>query len=510
MDIRSQPSTVDGLVRQSAARYPGRTAVHFEGQRWTYAQLDRAVSRVAIHLLRQGLAHGDRVAAYGGNSDGYLIGFLACARAGLIHVPIGSGLTGDEFTYLLQQSGSTAILIDPQLAHRFDAVRDRVAISRVLQMRGSNGCLLDVARHGSDENMKPQAGHTDIVQLLYTSGTTSRPKGAMVTHYSLMHQYNSAIHGLRFHEYDRPLHAMPLFHAAQMHTFLIPYLAIGAENRIALVPDVNTLLRMVEDHRIDSMFLAPTVWAQLSNHPKLDQRTIETLRKAYYGASIMPAPVIKRLKARLPTLDFFNCLGQSEAGPLTSVLLPECHAKRPGSAGRPVLYLEMRVVDAEGRDVQTGNVGEIVYRSPQLCAGYWDDTDATKKAFRNGWFHSGDLARMDEDGYVYMVDRIKDVINTGGVLVASREVEDVLYTHPAVAEAAVIGVPHPKWIEAVVAVIVKKGEVSEQDLINHVRERVAGFKTPKRVHFADSLPCNGSGKLLKRALRAQFGIGEFR
>ena len=242
----------------------------------------------------------------------------------------------------------------------------------------------------------------------------------------------------------------------------------------------------------------------MASHPDLERRDLSSLRKAQYGASIMPVTVLERLRARLPSVGFYNCFGQSEIGPLATVLEPDEHAERPASCGRPVLFVQARVVDELGRDVADGQPGEILYRSPQLCRGYWNDPDATAEAFRDGWFHSGDLVVRDAQGYITVVDRIKDVINTGGVLVASREVEDALYTHPAVAEVAVVGTPDPRWIEAVTAVVVLRGDaapVSPEDLIAHARGLLAPFKVPKTVRFVQSLPRNQSGKLLKRELR---------
>jgi fatty-acyl-CoA synthase len=215
--------------------------------------------------------------------------------------------------------------------------------------------------------------------------------------------------------------------------------------------------------------------------------------------------VLERLQKALPELGFYNLFGQSEIGPLATVLGPEEHADRPASCGRAVLFVELRVVDTDGNEVPAGELGEVVYRSPQLCEGYWDKPEETEEAFTGGWFHSGDLVRADEQGYITVVDRIKDVINTGGVLVASREVEDALYSHPAVAEAAVIGTPDDRWIEAITAFVVVKGAdpVDPADLIAYTKTRLAGFKVPKKVLLVDELPRNASGKLLKRVLRDQ-------
>ena len=348
---------------------------------------------------------------------------------------------------------------------------------------------------------------TDLCQLIYTSGTTSRPKGAMMTHGAYLHHYTSVIIALDAKPTDVALHAMPLYHTAQMHVFMLPWLAIGARNILVTAPDIPQMLELVESQKIDTMFLAPTVWVPLSQHPDFEKRDLSSVRKAFYGASVMPGPVLKRLQDALPEIGFYNCFGQTEIAPLATVLRPEEHAERPESCGRPVLFVEMRVIDGEGNDVEPGGVGEVVYRSPQLCEGYWEKPEETAEAFEGGWFHSGDMVRIDEEGYITVVDRIKDVINTGGVLVASREVEDCIYTHPSVAEAAVIATPDPKWIEAITAVVVLKqgASATEEELIAYTKERLAKYKIPKLVHFVDELPRNASGKLLKRVLRDQIG-----
>ncbi|MFE8948910.1 acyl-CoA synthetase [Streptomyces sp. NPDC007856] len=490
-------STVDGVLRRSARRTPARRAVEYGERRWTYEELDDAVSRAASVLLAEGLAPGDRVGAYGHNSDAYLIGFLACARAGLVHVPVNQNLTGDDLAYLVGQSGSNLVLADPDLADRLpDGVR-------VLPLRDTEGSLL-ARLADTPPYAGPEPRTEDLVQLLYTSGTTALPKGAMMAHRALVHEYLSAITALDLSAGDRPVHALPLYHSAQMHVFLLPYLAVGATNIILDAPDGDRLLDLIEAGRVDSLFAPPTVWIGLAGRPDFATRGLDGLRKAYYGASIMPVPVLQRLRERLPRLAFYNCFGQSEIGPLATVLGPDEHEGRLDSCGRTVLFVDARVVDDQGEDVPAGTPGEIVYRSPQLCEGYWDKPEETAEAFRDGWFHSGDLAVRDADGYFTIVDRVKDVINSGGVLVASRQVEDALYTHEAVAEAAVIGLPDERWIEAVTAIVVLRGEATEDQLIAHVKGKLAPFKAPKRVLFVDELPRNASGKILKRELRDRF------
>ncbi|CAL9346271.1 Long-chain-fatty-acid--CoA ligase [Streptomyces sp. enrichment culture] len=490
-------STVDGMLRRSARRTPARLAVEYGERRWTYEELDTAVSRAASVLLGQGLSPGDRVAALGRNSDAYLIAFLACARAGLVHVPVDHHLTGDDLAYLVGQSGSSLVLADPDLAGRLPGG------VRALPLRDTGDALLTALATAPPYD-GPEPDAEDLAQLLYTSGTTALPKGAMMTHRALVHAYLSALTALDLRADDRPVHALPLHHSAQMHVFLLPCLAIGATNVILDAPDGDRLLDLIEAGRVDSLFAPPTVWTGLAGRPDFATRDLDGLRKAYYGASVMPVPVLERLRARLPHLAFYNCFGQSEIGPLATVLGPDEHEGRMDSCGRPVLFVEARVVGEDGEDVPPGTPGEIVYRSPQLCEGYWDKPEETARAFRDGWFHSGDLAVRDADGYFTIVDRVKDVINSGGVLVASRQVEDALYTHEAVAEAAVIGLPDERWIEAVTAVVVPRGKVTEAELLAHARARLAAFKAPKRVLFVDELPRNAGGKVLKRELRERF------
>lgn len=494
MTVPGYPSTVGRVLERSARRVPNRVALTFADRVWTYAELDRAAGRVAAKLLARGLLRGDRVAAFGKNSDAYLLLYLGCARAGLVHVPVNFNARGDELAYLLTQSEPAIAFVDAALA-------EHVKIEHV--------STSDVLGWALDKTLTPheESGVTDddLVQLLYTSGTTSRPKGAMLTHRALVHEYSSCIAALDLSDRDVPLHALPLYHSAQMHVFLMPGLAVGATNHLVEAPDLGDILARIPRQGVTSLFFPPTVWVGLANHPGLADADLSSLTKAYYGASIMPVPVLNKLRAQLPGVGFYNCFGQSEIGPLATVLRPEEHDARPDSVGRPVLFVETRVVDTEMNDLPPGELGEVVYRSPQLCTGYWGKPEESTEAFEGGWFHSGDLVRQDAEGYLFVVDRIKDVVNTGGVLVASREVEDALYVHPAVAEVAVIGLPHERWIEAIAAVVVLKEPVGEAELIEFAKGSLAAHKVPKSVHFVDELPKNASGKLLKRELRQEFG-----
>ena len=245
------------------------------------------------------------------------------------------------------------------------------------------------------------------------------------------------------------------------------------------------------------------MWISLLRHPDFDTRDLSSLRKGYYGASIMPVEVLREILRRLPDVELFNLYGQTEMAPLATFLAPEDQERKAGSAGRAALNVETRVVDDDDVDVAVGEIGEIIHRSPQAMLGYWDDPEKTAAMFRNGWLHSGDLGVMDDEGYITVVDRKKDMIKSGGENVASREVEELIYQHPAVSEVAVFGVPDERWIEAVAAVVVvREGQaVDAAELTAFCRERLAGYKVPKRITFTEALPKNASGKVLKRELR---------
>jgi fatty-acyl-CoA synthase len=508
-EVPRDPSTIGRLIERTASRLPDKLAVTFAGRSWTYAELNTAVGRVAAQLLARGLKPGDRVAAFGRNSDAYILLFIGCARAGLVHVPINFNTRGDELVYLLTQSEPAAGFYDVAFTPTVDAVRDQLGGQLHGTLHGGPDPSLDVAAWALDPDgpVHEERGvdDDDLVQILYTSGTTARAKGAMLSHRAFVHEYASAIAAYGLEDRDVQLASLPLYHSGQMQAFTMPCLTIGATTHVIEAPDIDVIFDRVPRDGIDSLFAAPTVWVAMANHPRLAQADLSGLRKAFYGASIMPVPVLKRLQSALPRVAFYNCFGQSEAGPLTCVLRPEEHLERPDSVGRSVMFVETRVVDHEMHDVAAGEVGEIIYRSPQLCSGYWGKPEETEEAFRGGWFHSGDLVRIDAQGYLFVVDRIKDVINTGGVLVASREVEDALYGHERVAEVAVVGLPHERWIEAITAVVVANGEVAPDELIGYARERLAAHKVPKAVHIVDALPKNASGKLLKRELRERFG-----
>ena len=346
----------------------------------------------------------------------------------------------------------------------------------------------------------------DPLELLYTSGTESRPKGTILTSRCVIAEHISCFVDGQMAAEDIEVHALPLFHSAQLHCFFTPGIQLGATNVVLPRPDPAAMLEAVEQWRATKLFCPPTVWIALMHHPDFERRDLSSLRKGYYGASIMPVEVLGELGRKLPDVRLFNFYGQTEMSPLATVLGPEDQIRKAGSAGKAALNVETRIVDEDGNPVPPGTEGEIVHRSSQAMLGYWNDPEKSAAAFSDGWLHTGDLGILDDEGYLTVVDRIKDMIKTGGENVASREVEEAIHEHPAVAEVAVFGVEHPRWIEAVTAAVVpREGQsVTREELLAFCRGKLAGFKTPKYVVVLDELPKNPSGKILKRELRETY------
>ena len=487
------------LVRRSAARSPDKTALVFGERSWTYAELVADAEAVAAALAALGAAAGERVVVLGRNSADYAIAWLATQFLGAVHVPVNFMLGASEVAYVLEHSGAGVALADADLMGTLTAAAEECGSGATLRVLG------EVSEPGGSVTT-PDIGPEDIAQIAYTSGTESAPKGAMLSHRALIAEYVSCIAAGEYRESDVMLHSLPLYHCAQMHCFLMPGLYLGATNIVLPGAVPGPMLGAVAEHGITSIFAPPTVWIGLLRDEGFDAGRLGSLEKAYYGASIMPVATVRELLERLPGIRLFNYYGQTELGPLATCLPPEEQLTKPGSAGRAVLNVQTRVVDDDMNDVAPGEVGEVVHRSPQLTSGYYKDEARTAEAFAGGWFHSGDLATIDEDGYITIVDRKKDMINTGGENVSSREVEEAIYSHPAVSEVAVVALPDPKWIEAVAAIVVLRAgaEATAEELIAHTRGRLAGFKVPKRVEFSDALPKNPSGKILKRELREAY------
>jgi fatty-acyl-CoA synthase len=503
--------TIADALHRTAQRLPAKLAIQCGSARWTYAEFNALVSRLAAGLHAIGVGQGDKVAVLARNSHGFAALRFALARRGAVMVPINFMLKAEEVAYILRHAGARTLATDSGLSELAQAAAaQQTQVQQFIWLPSeapsepvSGMHVFDQLAACTEPLPEVTLGSSDLAQIVYTSGTESSPKGAMLTHDAVMWQYVSCVINAEIAEEDRALHALPLYHCAQLDVFFGPAIYIGSSNAITGAPTPDNLLKLLEQHQITSFFAPPTVWIALLRSPQFDADKLSHLAKGYYGASIMPVEVLKELAARLPKVRLWNLYGQTEIAPLATMLGPEDQLRKPGSCGKAVLNVETRVVNDDMQDVAVGEVGEIVHRSPHLMLGYFNDPEKTAAAFSGDWFHSGDLAQIDEEGFITVVDRKKDMIKTGGENVASREVEEMIYRLGAVSEVAVIGLPDPKWVEAVTAVIVVKAgqTLSEEDVITHCSAHMAHFKCPKRVVFTEALPKNPSGKLLKRELR---------
>ena len=513
MDANLRRQTLADTLRRSAARVPDRLGLACGATRWTYRELHAVCERLAAGLAARGIRRGDKVAVLARNSHGFVALRYALMRLGAVMAPINFMLQPDDIGFILNHSGARMLASDSGMA---EVARKAASLAphvteflwlpseeESAPVEGMTNFYALLETGGEPSGAGPES--FDVAQIVYTSGTESRPKGVQLTHDAILWQYVSCMVDASISGDDVALHALPLYHCAQLDVFLGPSIYAGGVNIVTAKPVPDNVFNLIERERATSFFAPPTVWISMLRSPSFDGADLTSLRKGYYGASIMPVEVMREMARRMPNVRLWNLYGQTEIAPLATMLGPEDQLRKPGSCGKPVLNVETRVVDDAMRDVAPGEVGEIVHRSPHLMTGYYKDEEKTAEAFRGGWFHSGDLATVDADGYVTVVDRKKDMIKTGGENVASREVEEAIYRLAGVSEVAVIGVPHGHWIEAVVAVVVPKNgaSLSETHVLEHAHKVLAAFKVPKRIVFAEALPKNPSGKILKRQLREE-------
>ncbi|WP_200816487.1 acyl-CoA synthetase [Salirhabdus sp. Marseille-P4669] len=509
---RARRNTLGDLLARTRERFPNKFAIAYKDERLTYAELDDVVNQTAHAFLEAGMKKGDMLTVMSKNSLDFVIVNFALARVGAIMIPINYMLTSGDVEYILKHAKVNGFIASEEYAPVLNSASKDLSIAfRYIMDQDTTNLegwktLTEIRRNKSVDLVDTDIKDDDLAHVLYTSGTESRPKGVMLTHKSIISEYVSCIVDGQMAGNDVCIHALPLYHSAQLHCFLGPSVYLGSSGIILDGANPEVILKTIEEESITQLFCPPTVWIALLRHPDFDKRDLTSLEKCYYGAAIMPREVLKELSVRLPNARFWNFYGQTEVAPLATALQPEDQLTKLGSAGKPSLNMQTKIVDNEDKEVPRGEIGEIVHRTPHAMKGYLHDPEKTAEAFRNGWFHSGDLGVMDEDGYITIVDRKKDMINTGGVNVSSREVEETIYQMEGVSEVAVISIPDAYWIEAVTAIIVPKDGIAltKEQVVKFCEERLSKFKIPKYVDFAKELPKNPSGKVLKRDLREHY------
>jgi fatty-acyl-CoA synthase len=507
---------VDHVGRHAFAT-PDSVAIRFNGDSITWAQLDDRLHRLAAGLGARGVRKGDRVAILMTNRPEFVEIALAATAIGAIAVPMNFRLAPEEVAYILGDSGSTVVVTDPMLQPLAAAAIASLEQPPLLAVAGLEGAA-DAGVIGYDdllaaERHEPEfIDERDVALIMYTSGTTGRPKGAMLTHLNLLMQSITSIRTSRIQGDDVvTLCNVPLFHIAGIGGMPVSLL-IGAKTVIMPTGlfDAESTLEVVETEKVTSLFLVPAQWQVLCAHPDATRRCA-SLRTIAWGAAPASVRLLEDMGRVFPHTEIISVFGQTEMSPVTTSLPGGEAVRKIGSIGKVIPTIVARVVDDEMNDVKPGEVGEIVYRGPTLMSGYWNAPEATAEAYAGGWFHSGDLVREDEDGFLYVVDRKKDMIISGGENIYCAEVENVLASHPGIAEVAIIGAPHERWGETPLAVVVPADADAPptlEDLVEFSRDRLASYKKPTVVVLVEALPRNASGKVLKHELRSRFGSEE--
>jgi len=501
-----------GVLEHHAARTPAKPIAVCGDDVVTYAGMVEWSAAVAGGLRARGVDRGDVVALLSYNSIEFLVTMFAANHLGAILMPVNWRLAAPELRYILEHARARVLVCDGEL---LDLGREGSAgldLERVAVASGpSEGWtpFEDLAGPvGADDGTAgaaarvPVAGH-ELHRLMYTSGTTGRPKGVMITHANLAWKNYAHIAEFGFRADDVGLACGPLYHVGALDLVTTSMIAVGATTVIHRVFDAEWVVDAIERHRISVIWAAPAMVRAILDVPGVQARDLSSVRVLIAGGEKMPIPFIERLRETFPSCWFADAYGLTETVSGDTFLDREHTITKLGSVGRPCQYLELDLWDEEGRSVPSGEPGEVVLRGHKVFAGYWRDPEATERAFAGGWFHTGDVGVRDDDGYLYIVDRLKDLIISGGENIASSEVERVLYEHEAVLEVAVVGRADERWGEVPVAfVVLRPGAVADGDaLIEHCRARLAKFKVPKAVTFVDELPRNPSGKVLKRDLR---------
>jgi long-chain acyl-CoA synthetase len=489
----------------------------------SWRQMQDRVARLAGALHALGVADGDRVAILALNSDRYYEAYFGISWAGAVFVPINIRLAPAEFVHWLNDSGSTLLLVDDSFLPAMETIRGQLETVRQWIYLGDgtapDGCLaFEDLIAGAEPAPATNRHGDDLAGLFYTGGTTGKSKGVMLSHRNLCYNVLQSLPYFDVSAKDVFLHAAPMFHIADGFFGFIAA-TLGCTNVFLPAFEPTRTLQALQDEGISCALLVPTMINLVVNHPAIGDYDLSRLRALLYGASPMPEAVIRKALEVIPHVLFYQASGQTEASPVVTVMGPEYHvtdgplAGRLHGAGRAVAGVDLAILDEDGRERPPGEVGEVCIHGDNVMLGYWNLPEVTGETLRGGWLHTGDGGRMDDQGMLYIVDRVKDMIVSGGENVYSAETEQAIYQHPAVAECAVIGIPHDEWGEQVHAVVVLKpgAALEERELIEHCKTLIAGFKCPRSVEFRDeSLPLSGAGKILKRDLRERYWAGRNR
>ncbi|MBI4299266.1 MAG: long-chain-fatty-acid--CoA ligase [Chloroflexi bacterium] len=505
----------------SAAIVPDRLALIFEKNRITYQELQNRVNRLANALSELGVEKGDRVAILQVNCNEHIEGYFATAKLDAIYVPLNFRARAEELTFMLNSSEPKVVLAGERyvemvkgIAGKLKSVKHYIALEKPQE---GWQYYDDLLKKASDEERFPTADDEDLTVLMYTAGTTGFPKGVMLSYNSFSSYILNNVSPPDPEAEEKNILTVPLYHIAGMQAVMAAIYG-GRTLIIQRQFEAKEWMELVQQERANRAMMVPTMLKMLMDDPDFKKHDLSSLEVITYGAAPMPLEVIKRAIQMFPGTRFINAFGQTETASTITMLPPDDHVmagspkeiekklKRLSSIGKPLDDIDVRIVDENGNNVSPGVVGEIVARGPRLMKGYWKMEDATSQTMKGGWLYTGDLGYWDEDGYIFLAGRAKDFIKRGGEMISPEEVEQVLRSHPAIDDAAIIGVPDLDWSERVRAVVVLKMGMSatEQEIIEYCRKRLSSYKKPESVVFTQELPYNPMGKVLKRVLREQY------
>jgi len=509
--------TLGDISRRGFALHRNRTALVFERKRLTYGQIEERVNRLANALMGVGLRKGGRVTILSENTYKYVEVYIAASKAGLSVTPLNFRLSDKELLYIINDSEATVLFAGSGLEERaLTLMKDLKGIEQTISLdRKMEGFAYYEDMMESASNVDPQVDvdEDEMAILMYTGGTTGLPKGVMLSHRNLMTAHFGLALGNSFTRNDAVCFSLPMFHVALWP--VICHLMVGGKSVILHRPDIGEMLKAIQEERCTHLLLVPTVLTWLVDYPKIASYDLSSLRLITYAGSPMPIDVLKRCMDRFgPILS--QGYGMTEAAPLVTIHFKEDHvlegpeSRLLASVGKVGVFVEAKAVDDEDRTLPPGEVGEICIRGKNVMMGYWKNPELTAQALRGGWLHTGDVGMIDDDGFIFLLDRKADMIITGGENVYPAETEDVLYSHPAIRECAVVAAPDEKWGERVhAAVVLKDGAAATvDDLIKHCKDRLAGYKCPKSIDFWPELPKTSVGKILRRDVRKRYWKAE--
>jgi|TARA_Y100000310_G_scaffold333229_1_gene410352 fatty-acyl-CoA synthase len=487
---------------------PHRKAVTFEGTTRTFGGLADRAKRIAAALQKGGIEAGDRVGYLGVNHSAFLETLYGAAAIGAIFVPLNFRLTGDELSYIVNDAGIKTLFVDDALHATIEKVRSNLCCSSYIDVeskRETDEFLEEIIADTAPLTDPHNASQDDDLLIMYTSGTTGLPKGAVLTHANLYWNFVNAMMSFNYLEDDVTLVGAPLFHIGGLNVTTLGTISVGGHAIIHRSFDPGKALADIESYKVTTMFGAPAMYQFMAMHENWQTTDVSSLRGLICGAAPVPEPLIKEYSER--DITFCQGYGMTELSPLALILSGEFSAVKIGSTGKPAMFTEVRIVDEDNQPVAAGERGEVVVRGPNVMKGYWNNPKATEETIdAKGWLHSGDIAYVDEEGFFYICDRLKDMVISGGENVYPAEVESILVGHEAIAEVAVIGVPDEKWGEAVTAIAaLHEGKsLTLEELREYATAHLARYKLPLHLHIVEALPRNAAGKILKFELRDRF------